>query len=411
MLKHSQGGITLSLFFDQRRKTNEGKYPVKFNVCYQRKRKYILTGIYLRRDEFEVLFKTKNRELIRTRNSIENVYQKLKHYIEILVAKNHFSFAALSSLYNGTTDKTISETFAAKIAQLKKNNQIGTAESYQSAFVSFSSLFGLQINYEDITVQWLKNYEEYMLKEGRSYTTIGIYLRNLRAILNEAIVAGYFEERAYPFGKERNGKYEIPSGSNRKLALTMAQIKQIFDYSDGLQTTEQYLSLWKFSYLCNGINVNDILHLKWANVQGEELFFERGKTRRIRQKQEIVAYITPEMQEIIEKWGNKNTAPNNYIFPYLTEGLDASQKKMIVRDIIKRINKRMKKIAAELGLPKITTYTARHSYATVLKRSGVNIAFISESLGHKNIATTKSYLDSFETEERKKNAHLLTDFK
>lgn len=411
MLKHSQGGITLSLFFDQRRKTNDGKYPVKFSVCYQRKRKYILTGIYLRKEDFEILFKTKNRELIYTRNNIENVYLKLKHHIEILFAKNNFSFAALSYLYNGPTNKTISEAFTAKIALLKKNDQIGTAESYQSAFTSFSTLFGSQISYKDITVQWLKNYEESMLKEGRSYTTIGIYLRNLRAILNEAIAVGYFEKGAYPFGKEKDGKYEIPSGSNRKLALTLTQIKQIFDYNDGLQITEQYVSLWKFSYLCNGININDILHLKWSNIQGEELFFERGKTRRARQKQEIVAYITPEMREIMKKWGTKNTAPNNYIFPYFTEDLSAVQKKMIIRDIIKRINKRMKKIGVELDIPKITTYTARHTYATVLKRSGVNIAFISESLGHKNIATTKSYLDSFETEERKKNAHLLTDFK
>jgi integrase len=75
---------------------------------------------------------------------------------------------------------------------------------------------------------------------------------------------------------------------------------------------------------------------------------------------------------------------------------------LVIKDIIKRINKKMEKIASELGIPKITTYTARHSYATVLKRSGVNIAFISESLGHKDIKTTKNYLDSFETEERKK---------
>ena len=60
----------------------------------------------------------------------------------------------------------------------------------------------------------------------------------------------------------------------------------------------------------------------------------------------------------------------------------AIEAKAITRDVVKRINKRMKLIGEELGIGNITTYTARHSYATVLKRSGVNISYISESLGH-----------------------------
>ena len=59
----------------------------------------------------------------------------------------------------------------------------------------------------------------------------------------------------------------------------------------------------------------------------------------------------------------------------------------------------------------ISTYTARHSFASVLKRSGANIAYISESLGHSDLKTTENYLASFEKEERIKNAKLLTNFK
>ena len=70
----------------------------------------------------------------------------------------------------------------------------------------------------------------------------------------------------------------------------------------------------------------------------------------------------------------------------------------------------MKIIGESLGIGKITTYTARHSFATVLKRSGANIAYISESLGHADLKTTESYLASFEKEERLKNADLLTRF-
>jgi len=63
----------------------------------------------------------------------------------------------------------------------------------------------------------------------------------------------------------------------------------------------------------------------------------------------------------------------------------------------------MKQITAVLGIKKhVTTYTARHSFSTVLKRSGASIEYISESLGHKNISTTAYYLDSFEDDEKKK---------
>ena len=70
----------------------------------------------------------------------------------------------------------------------------------------------------------------------------------------------------------------------------------------------------------------------------------------------------------------------------------------------------MKQIGETVGIKGISTYTARHSYATVLKRSGANIAYISESLGHADLKTTENYLASFEREEREKNAKLLTNF-
>jgi tetratricopeptide (TPR) repeat protein len=63
------------------------------------------------------------------------------------------------------------------------------------------------------------------------------------------------------------------------------------------------------------------------------------------------------------------------------------------------INRRMKEIGERLGIGNISTYTARHSFATVLKRAGANIAYISESLGHQDLKTTENYLASFERED------------
>jgi len=116
-----------------------------------------------------------------------------------------------------------------------------------------------------------------------------------------------------------------------------------------------------------------------------------------------------EMQTIIDRWGN-DPQPDNYIFPVLKGGETPKQIKEKNRDLISATNRRLKDIGEKLNLGAFSTYTARHSYATVLKRSGANIAFISESLGHNDLKTTENYLASFEKEERKKNAKKLTAF-
>jgi integrase len=267
---------------------------------------------------------------------------------------------------------------------------------------------GTKVTFDSITVDWLKKYEKSMLNEGKSYTTISMYIRSMRALFNEAKNAGVIKEAQYPFGK---GKYEIPTGKGRKMALTLQQIKQIISYTDGAEATEHYRDLWFFSYLCNGININDLLKLKYANIDGDEIHFYRSKTLHTsKEKKEIEALLTPEMKQIIEKWGNPEKKPNNFVFPFLTGNETPMEQKKRIQDITRRINKHVKKIGDKLGIPNISTYTARHSFASVLKRSGANIAYISDSLGHSDLKTTENYLASFEKEERIKNAALLTNF-
>ena len=73
---------------------------------------------------------------------------------------------------------------------------------------------------------------------------------------------------------------------------------------------------------------------------------------------------------------------------------------MLVRKVISSCNSAMKILAADLGIPAFSTYAARHSFATVLKKSGTDISFISESLGHTSIAMTENYLAGYDKEER-----------
>jgi len=78
-----------------------------------------------------------------------------------------------------------------------------------------------------ITPVFLNQYEAWMLNNGRSTTTVGIYLRSLRTIYNKGIEAGIVDKESYPFKK---GKYQIPAGRNIKKALTIGEIQKIFEY-------------------------------------------------------------------------------------------------------------------------------------------------------------------------------------
>lgn len=107
------------------------------------------------------------------------------------------------------------------------------------------------------------------------------------------------------------------------------------------------------------------------------------------------------MLEIIDRWGNKDKKPDNYIFDILKKQNSAMQEYRDINQAVKNINKYMKKIGTALGLSKQPTCNfARHTYSTVLKRANVPIEVISEALGHFSVRTTEIYLDSFESDKR-----------
>ena len=408
MFSYSNNGVTVATIMDDRRATIENLYPIKVRVTYKRVRKYYATGKTLSGEEWEKLPDTKSKSLISIRMDIQNSFEKIKNVVQELEYESGFSFDALNARLNKAVSDTINTAFNAKIQALLDNGQVGSYLYYKDALKSIEQFAGARIPFESITVDWLRKYEKCLLNMGRSYTTVGMYCRALRCITNEGRKAGIIKDSQYPFG---TGKYEIPTGQSRKLALTIQQIKSIVTFTDGSEATEKYRDLWFFSYLCNGINFADLLTLKYSNIRNGEICFLRTKTiRTSKVKKEVCAVITSEMQAIINKWGTKPQHQNNYIFPYLKGNETPMGKKLAIQYLTKHCNKRMKKIGKAIGIEGISTYTARHSYATVLKRSGANIAYISESLGHNDLKTTENYLASFEKEERVKNASFLTNF-
>jgi len=408
MFKYSKDGISVLTVLDARRKKQSGLFPVKIQVVYNRIQRYYNTGKELSQIDWTALAETKSKRFIEIRSDIKNSFEKVEDVVRTLVEEGNFSFDILNTRLGKCVNETLNAAFQAKIESLVESGAIGNSITYSCSLRHLEKYAGTKVTFDSITVDWLKRYEKAMLAEGKSYTTISMYIRSIRALFNEAKNTGIIKEAQYPFGK---GKYEIPTGKGRKMALTLPQIKQIISYTDEAEATEHYRDLWFFSYLCNGININDMLKLKYANIDGDEIHFYRSKTLHTsKEKKEIEALLTPEMKHIIEKWGNPDKSPNSYVFPFLTGNETPLEQKKRIQDITRRINKHIKKIGDKISIPNISTYTARHSFASVLKRSGANIAYISDSLGHSDLKTTENYLASFEKEERIKNAALLTNF-
>lgn len=407
LFQYSKDGISVAAIIDTGHGRKDGLYPVRVRVTYRRIRQYYSTGKAMTPEDWDALPTTKARALLAVRKDIESSYNIVRDAVEELATVGDFSFDALNTRLKGAATDTVNTAFRAKIAALRYEGRIGNMQNYNTVLKGLERFAGSRISFDSVTPSWLRRYELFLRGEGKKQTTIAISMRTLRAIINEAKRDGVIKEQQYPFGR---GKYEIQEGEGRKLALTLEQIGKIANYDDGTDTTAKYRDYWLFLYLCNGINMADFVKLKYSDIIDGEICFVRQKTERTtKTRKEIRAIVTERMQQIIDRRGNPPTA-NGYIFPVLDGTEDPLLLKHKTQYLTRAINKRMAEVADRLGIGHISTYTARHSFATVLKRAGANIAYISESLGHQDLKTTENYLASFEREERQKNAELLTRF-
>jgi integrase len=306
---------------------------------------------------------------------------------------------------------TIGFTFQNYIRQLLKAGRIGTAANYYSGYISLKK-YGGNLRFTEITVDFLRSYEQWMKGKNSSKTTIGIYLRALRAMFNEADANGIINnEHCYPFGRR---KYLIPSSRNIKKALELSHIKKIYYYQPTCESEAQARDYWLFLYFGNGMNTKDMALLKYKNIEGEYLVFERAKTEwSTRTDPKIISvFMSDDILKIIDRWGNKDKSPENYIFPILSAGISPLREYELIQLFTAFINDWMKKIGEHFNIPKkVTTYVARHTFSTVMKRSGTSTEFIQEALGHADLKTTENYLDSFENEVKKAFAGKLVAFK
>ncbi|QIA07118.1 tyrosine-type recombinase/integrase [Draconibacterium halophilum] len=399
------------------RKNKKGEYPIALRITYDRERKYYtVRGESATKEEYQKILESSRGERAKRKRKFEDIKKNAEKTIEGLA---EFSFEEFEGNYLGKKQQrelSIDEYFEKKATELQQNDKLQTATTYRATIRSLKR-FDSRVSFNSITPTYLKKYENWFVTEGKtpqkkdapkqggSYTTVGIYMRNLKAILNIAIKDGVAIK--YPFGTDK-GLYQIPVSNNTKKALTIQDIGKLFSYSTADKNENTALKYWMFSYLCNGMNPADMANLRFSNIRGKNIEFIRQKTKdTTKVKTVIKVLINEHIQRIIDEIGN-TPDPDSYLFPIYQEDYTEREKFNRLKQFIKLTNKYIRRVAGKVGVDAgITMYWARHSYSTILKRSGAPIEFISEQLGHQNTATTQNYLDSFENEHRAKYSEAL----
>jgi site-specific recombinase XerD len=427
--------VAVNLYLDTRRQKDNGSFPVKIRVYdgTTKKARLYTTDFDLSEKDFNKIFFPEEGQRFRKEEKEIRFYyyggdpekpEELglfqKFQKEALQIKNNFSFEAFEKSLSIISGELLDAFFHfdTYINDLKESDRIGTASSYELSKKSLISFLKAKTKkepksllFQDITVKFLNDYEKWMTDtKGKSLTTVGIYLRGLRVIFNRAIESKSIDKDLYPFGVKR---YEIPASTNPKKAFDSTQLTTLFQVEAQTPEQEKARDFWFFSFVCNGMNMKDILHLKWKNIDGDQIIFVREKTKRTKKanSKPIQVPLTDFAKSFLEKYGTKEKEPNGFVFPILNDKMTAEKQHFEKLNFIRFVNQHIKHLAKANGLTEdISTYWARHSFATTAVRKKASLEFVSEALGHSDLKTTKNYFAGFEDKTKKEILEDITDF-
>lgn len=436
---------TTAITLDTLHPKKDGSLPLKVRLTFERKARYYAVSIELR--DGTKIDSMKPEELTKAKaEKSKGIFKEIgllladkeKFANEILnELKDNFSFDAFKERFSGV--KTASDYndvfywYTETIKELEDNDQLGTASSYDLTLKSLKIFIKhltqkepSKLLFKDITVKWLQKYEAFMtgdkttvlpdgkvkVKEGLSRTTVGIYLRTLRAIFNIAIKAAIKAKTTpppYPFGAN---EYSIPKGKKVKKAFSKEQLSLLFNAKAQTPEQEKARDFWFFSYTCNGMNIKDICWLRNEKLESDSFSFERAKTRNTNKDQlPVNVMLTDFAKSIIEKYRNPDTSPKAFVFGILSQTDTGQEKRTKVQLFTRFINQHIKKLAVSVGITHdISTYFARHSFATLAIQGGASIEFVSEALSHSDIKTTRGYFAGFADTTKKEILEGLMDF-
>ncbi|MFH0757262.1 MAG: site-specific integrase [Bacteroidota bacterium] len=286
--------------------------------------------------------------------------------------------------------KSFSEFTKVRIVEMDENNEVANAMRYQVLLNKVDKYRnGSDLLFSEIDHSFLRGFQAYLKKLGNSENTIHANFRIIRAIVYKAIELGIVKQAHNPFFS-----FKLKEGEVNRTRLTIEEIKKIEELNlSKVKLIWHVRNAFLFSFYNAGIRASDLLRLKWINIIDGRLVFQMQKTKHghsVKLKEKPLSILS--MYD--------RTDPDSFIFPFLSNDVDYSDPHFMHKQISAKtalLNKYLKSIAAKAGIEKkISTHTARHSFADIARQKTNNLYNLSKTLGHSSIKITEAYLASFD---------------
>ena len=282
---------------------------------------------------------------------------------------------------------TIEDGFKTEIERLESLGKINSATKHKYALQVLDDYKPTTMALEAIDLDYLKGLELYLRQRGNKDNSIATRFAIFKAIYSKAVKEGKVAVKQNPFTLFQVGSLWVKT---RKRAIDKDDIQRLIDLEIAEGHTTEYRRLAKdlflFSYFTAGMNFGDIARLRYKDIVKGRVNYSRHKTQKL-----LSFQLVPMALQILEKYGTTGCG-EDYIFPILNRHEHTTPQQIFNRlhKVLRKVNRELKVLGELIGLEMpLTTYVARHTYATEMKRSGVNIAIISETLGHSELSTTQ----------------------
>ena len=386
---------TVKLILERSRALKDGSYSVVFQIIHRRVRRLIYTPYKVQIEEFcchkeRIIFisneiKNKSQVNVITRRINKQRKSIDAHILELEQRGAQYHVDDIVSRYRLEHDSlSLLGYFDLLIERKHEMMRLGIMKSYKSTRSSLAKFIRCgHARISDVDFTFVREYEQYLIGSGVTPNTICFYVRNFKSVYNQAMIDGYLLTEKMPFKHVQ--------------AKMQKTIKRALDRDDLIRVRDMDLSKYErltfardiflFSFYSRGMAMTDVLHLTHKNTEKGILSYRRKKTN-----QYIEMSLTKELSLLIEKY----KSDSEYIFPVFN-GTDPQELRKMTQSFLDRTNRHLKKMGKILKLDiELTTYVARHSWATQAKQRGVATSVISEGLGHTSEKTTQIYLKAFD---------------
>ena len=290
---------------------------------------------------------------------------------------------------------SLQEMLERSVNDLQCMKKWGTAKVYKAVQNSVTQYMkGRAVSLHGVTPEWLLNYEEYLCHQRKSWNTVSTYMKICRSAYNSAVDLGLVDPIHRLFHHVFTGIV-----SKRANAMDIGILRKMMEPNDYFQKLSvsqmRTLKIFMLLFLLRGMPFVDFAFLRKNDIQNHILTYRRKKTGR-----EIQIKLTPDIINLIRDLSTDTSKRSPYVFNILHHNEWSSEAYLEYTSALRKFNKQLKDISKIIGIDiSLSSYKARHSWATMAYYSGVNPGVISQSLGHASLSTTEIYMNPFRNEQ------------